>query len=192
MATESGRYDRGECVAGIVLALVALGIANWIPFWFLQSGDWSEPALNLIFQALAVVIGFIAGNFLAACCFPLRRLLTSRREQIHEANKAAAHVFNNLRLRETRSRCGVLIYLSLFERRMVILPDESCAEALGAENIQQICNSTIAELKTGKHRQAILHALGQLAIELTEKRPADRHFNENELADHVLVFHRSP
>ena len=191
VATESGRYDRAESIAGIVLALVALGIANWIPWWFQESGDWSEPALNLIFQALAVTIGFIAGNFSASYWFPLRRILTSRQEQISEANKAAAHIFYNHQLRETRSRCGVLIYLSLFERRIVILPDESCAEALGTENTQKICDSTIAELKTGKHRQAILHALDQLAIELTEKRPADRHFNKNELADRVLVFHRS-
>ena len=34
VATESGRYDRAESIAGIVLALVALGIANWIPWWF--------------------------------------------------------------------------------------------------------------------------------------------------------------
>ena len=191
VATESGRYDRAESIAGIVLALVALGIANWLPWWFQETGDWSEPALDLIFQALAVAIGFVVGNYLAAYWFPLRRLLTSRNEQISEANKAAAHIFYNHQLRETRSRCGVLIYLSLFERRIVILPDESCSEALGAEKVQQICNSTIAELKTGMHRQAILHAIGQLAIELTEKRPADRHFNENELADRVLVFHRT-
>lgn len=191
VATESGNYDRAESIVGILTALVALGIANLMPPLFHAAGDWAEPSLNIAFQGLSVVLGFVVGNYLAAYCFPIRRLFSSKREQIHAANKSASHVFYNHKLRETRSRCGVLIYLSLFERRIVILPDESCEEALGSEKIQEICDSTIAELKTGKHRQAILHALGQLAISLTESRPADRHFDKNEISDRVLIFHRS-
>ena len=191
VATESGNYDRAESVVGILTALLALGIANLIPTLFRDVGDWAAPGLQVVFQGLSVVLGFVAGNFLAAYCFPIRRLFSSKRGQIQAANKSASHVFYNHKLRETRSRCGVLIYLSLFERCIVILHDESCEEAIGAEKIQEVCDSTIAELKAGNYRHAILHALGQLSIVLTEARPADRHFNKNELSDHVITFHRS-
>lgn len=191
VATESGNYDRAESIVGILTALLALGIANLVPTLFHHVGDWALPGLQVVFQGLAVVLGFIVGNYAAAYWFPVRRLFSGKAEQVHATNKAAAHVFYNHKLRETRSRCGVLIYLSLFERCLVILPDESCEAALGNEKIQEICQSTVAELKTGDYQRAILHALGQLSVTLTELRPADRHFNKNEISDRVLIFHRS-
>lgn len=191
VATESGNYDRAESIVGILTALLTLGIANLIPTLFHEAGDWAAPGLQVVFQGLAVVVGFVAGNFLAAYCFPIRQLFSGKHGQIQAARKSASHVFYNHKIREARSRCGVLIYLSLFERCIVILPDKSCEEALGVEKVQEICNSTVAELKTGNYRNAILHALGQLSIVLAEAHPADRQFNENELADHVLTFHRS-
>ena len=191
VATESGNYDRAESVVGISTALIALGIANLIQPLFYHAGDWDAPGLQAVFQGMAVVLGYVAGNFLAAYCFPIRRLFSRKADQINATKKSAAHVFYNHKLRETHSQCGVLIYLSLFERCIVILPDESCREALGAEKIQEVCDSAITELKTGNYKQAILQVLEQLSLTLTEARPANRDVDKNELSNHVLTFHRS-
>ena len=191
VATESGNYDRAESVVGISTALIALGIANLIQPLFYHAGDWDAPGLQAVFQGMAVVLGYVAGNYLAAYCFPIRRLFSRKENQINAAKKSAAHVFYNHKLRETHSQCGVLIYLSLFERCIVILPDESCREALGAEKIQEVCDSAITELKIGNYKQAILQVLEQLSLTLTEARPANRDVDKNELSNHVLTFHRS-
>lgn len=191
VATESGNYDRAESVVGILTALIALGVANLIQPLFYHTGDWGAPGLQAVFQGMAVVLGYMAGNYLAAFCFPIRRLFSSKSDQINATKKSAAHVFYNHKLRETHSQCGVLIYLSLFERCIAILPDESCKEALGAEKIQEICDSAIAELKIGNYRQAILQVLEQLSITLSDARPADRDLDKNELSNHLLTFHRS-
>lgn len=191
VATESGNYDRAESVVGILTALIALGIANLIQPLFYHAGDWDAPGLQAIFQGMAVVLGYVAGNYLAAYCFPIRRLFSRKADQINATKKSAAHVFYNHKLRETDSQCGVLIYVSLFERCIAILPDSSCKEALGAEKVQEICDSAIAELKTGNYRQAMLQVLEQLSITLSAARPANRDVDKNELSNHVLTFHRS-
>ena len=191
VATESGRYDRAESIIGIITALVALGIAHLFPSLFRTAGDWAESNLNILFQSLAVVVGFVIGNYLAVFFLPLRRLFVGKEEQARETDKAASYIFCNHKLNETEARNGVLIYLSVFERRIVILADQSCKNGLGMEKIQEICSSTIEKLKAGNYRDAILLALDQLSTQLTASLPATRQLAENELSDRVLVFHRS-
>ena len=190
VANESGRYDRAESVIGLLTGCAALGIAHLINSQLTHPGDWSASGISLFFQLLALIIGFVIGNYLASYVVALRRPFVVSSHLEDETKRAASLLFSNHVVGKTKSRCGILVYLSLFERRIVILSDQKCRDALGDEAIETICQSTLPLLRAKQHRQAIVHAIDQLAVKLVELLPADRTIDENELSDHVLVLHR--
>ena len=189
-ATESGRYDRAESIIGIFTGSAALAVAHLIDSQLVHPGDWSTTGISIFFQVLALVAGFVLGNYLASFFTTIRRPFVLESHLENETERAASFLFANHLVGKTKSRCGILVYLSLFERRIVILPDEKCREALGDEAIQAICQSAIPLLRKKEHRQAILQTIDQMSAKLTKLFPADREIEENELADHVLVLHR--
>ncbi len=79
-ATESGRYDRAESLAGLLFALLALAMANAaLVDGGSDAGSWKRAAtLPFSWQCLAVVAGFVVGSLAASYWHPLRRLFTSQ------------------------------------------------------------------------------------------------------------------
>ena len=190
VASESGRYDRAESIIGLFTGFAALAMAHLIDSQLIHPGDWSAPGINLPIQVIALVAGFVIGSCLASYCVALRCPFVSNHHLENETSRAASFLFTNHVVGKTKSHCGILIYLSLFERRIVILPDQKCRDAVGDEAIESICQSTIPLLRAKKHREAIVQAIDQLSVKLVELLPADRQIDDNELADHVLVLHR--
>ena len=133
VATESGRYDRAESLVGLAAGLLALAIAQ-LAFTWAPTDSWIETrAVPLAAQAGAVVLGFVVGSVLASWWHALRRLFVSSSELRAEVERAASHVFAVARLASTRQRGGLLVYVSIFERRVVVLADTGAARLLGEE-----------------------------------------------------------
>jgi len=132
VATVSGRYDRAEDIVGLLVGLLAL-TAGWLfcpavhpaPGW--TAGSGLLPTAGLLPAVLCVVIGFIAGSALATW-FPVLRLpFVSSKEMEDEVSKAAHFAFAFKRVRKTVGATGVLLYVSLYEHRVVVLPDDGIA-----------------------------------------------------------------
>lgn len=193
VATESGRYDRAEAIVGLVLAVVSLGVAHTVHAWLTTSpGSFAVTPLHLGWQALAVVAGFVAGNVLASYVHGVRRLVVSEREMEQEVERAASHVFSVNTVAATAERVGLLIYASLFERRIVILADRQVNEALGEQELERLRDVAVAHLKDGAFEQAFLDVIREAEPMLAERLPAERELNANELANHVVMYHPSP
>lgn len=193
VATESGRYDRAESLVGLAGALLGLSLAHAAHAWTTAAtGNWTASALPLGWQALAVVLGFIAGSVLASYVHPLRRLLVSERELDQEVRRAAAHVFALASVASTTGRTGLLIYVSLFERRVMIRADEQVRQALGDDVIAQLRDRAVQDLRQGTVASTFLDLIEQVQAHLAERLPADRELAANELANHVLSFHPRP
>ncbi len=190
VADESGRYDRAESIIGFVFALLLLGAVETARFWLVASGDWFQPGLSLGWQVLILVLGFAIGTVTASYWHGLRRLVTSEKEMTEETHRAACVVFSKASVGSTGNRCGLLLYLSLFERRVIVLPDEAVRGALGDERIQQLCDLAVAEIKAGQIENVFETLMGDVEETLAEKLPSDRDFDVNELENHLLVAHR--
>ncbi len=190
VATESGRYDRAEAIVGLMAGLAALCGVHAVLAG--GAGDWSAAGLPLAGQALAVVVGFVAGNVLASYVHGLRRLAVSERELTAEVERAASHVFALAAVGSTAGRTGLLVYVSLFERRVVVLADSAAREALGDEGIEALRDTAVAHLRRGELPETFQLTVEQAGTILAEKMPAEREANPDELANRVLVFHPRP
>ena len=190
VADESGRYDRAESIIGLVFALLFFVAAPAVRLWLSPSGDWFQPSLSVGWQTLSLVVGFVIGSVIASYWHGLRRLVTSEKEMAEEANRAACVVFSKASVGSAGNRCGLLLYLSLFERRVVVMADEAVRSALSDERIQQLCNLAVVEIKAGRIETVFETLMSEVEETLVEKLPCDRELDANELENHILLAHR--
>ena len=188
VSTESGRYDRAESLCGLLVGLVALAVGNKL----LGMGTW-EPsaALSLGWQTALVVLGFVAGSWLASYCHPVRRLFVSQSEMETEVLRRAHQVYSQHGVGDTRHRGGMLIYVSLFEHRLEIRCDRTVAEKLSTEDLEAIRDSMLSKIREGRMTEGLLAGLSKAEERLADVLPATEG-ETSKLPNHLFLFHPRP
>ena len=116
---------------------------------------------------------------------PWRRRLIPAREMDARTQEAAFMEFYSSGLYRTRETNGVLIFLSLFERRVVVLGDRAIHEKLGNEHWDDVRDKIIRGIKAGKAREGICEAAEACGAALAKHFP-HRPDDVNELPDQVI------
>jgi putative membrane protein len=192
VATESGRYDRSESIFGLYTAVVFLGIAELLRTIFFARGSWDIGAgLPFSWQAPLVVIGFIVGSLIATYIHPVRSCFISKREMDEEVKKAASHVFAEAKVSSTEKRTGILVYVSLFERKVMILADNAAMKIVGQEGIDKLRDIAVKHLKQNEREKTFTSTFMEAANMLKDKLPSGE-INPNELSNQILTYHPRP
>ncbi len=116
---------------------------------------------------------------------PLRRLLIPSREMDTRTREAALIEFYSSGLYRTREANGILIYLSLFERRVVVIGDRGIHEKMGNQHWDDVRDKIIAGIRQGKAREGICAAIQSCGDALAQHFP-HRPDDVNELPDQVI------
>lgn len=190
VATASGRYDRAEDLGGFLLALAALAVT-----WTLEqrivpvAGDWAQGqrlTLALPWIMLILIAGFVVGVALTSRVGWLRRLLTPESEMREEVERAAWHAFGSFRVRRTAAGTGILLYVSLFERRVCVLGDDAIAGRLEQKDWNEVRDIVLKGLGNGQAADAMCEAVarcGELLGRHFPYRPGD----VNEIGDELRI-----
>ncbi len=118
-----GHYRHTDFAVGAVLAFATILFVLFAPQPFAME---KTP--------IDVVVAFAIGALVSANVAPLRRLLTSRRLMSANVRTAARAAFYDMRIARTTGRTGILVVVSIFERRVEIVLDSGVKpEELGAE-----------------------------------------------------------
>jgi putative membrane protein len=141
--------------------------------------------------SVAVAIGFVAASVVAGYWHGLRRLFTSKREMMDETARAADHIFVSRRLASTRDRGGLLIYVSLAERRVVVLADEGLLKAAGQPFLDELRDLAVSRLREGNRVEAFTDTLKAAGEKLPGFIPLQKN-DANELGNRLLVFRSRP
>ena len=94
-------------------------------------------------------------------------------------------------LYRTRESNGVEIYLSLFEREVVVIGDSGIHSKMGDQHWQEVRDLIIAGIKRGEARQGICGAIESCGKALAEYFP-HRTDDINELPDRVITRPLNP
>ncbi len=116
---------------------------------------------------------------------PWRRWIISKQEMDARVNDAAMMQFYASGLHRTRESNGVEIYLSFFERRVVVIGDRGIHAKMGDQHWQNVRDLIIRRIKEGNLRGGICAAIeicGKALAEHFPPRPDDI----NELSDKVI------
>jgi putative membrane protein len=106
----------------------------------------------------------------------LKRLFITPGEITEEVEEAALTAFYRQGLGDTRDRTGVLIYISVFERRAYVLADKGIHEKVKPEIWQEVVELVTRGFREKRHADAICHAVrrcGELLAQHFPIKPDD-------------------
>jgi putative membrane protein len=143
-------------VATAGAALVAGASAALAPGW---------TALQDARVLLAVVLGAGLSGAALAVLAPqaARRLLSDLRAE-GEVRQYAQALFLDQELFRARARTGVLVLVSLFERRVVVVPDRGLPVDLGEADWQAVVETMRPALADGRVADALIEGVARLEV----------------------------
>jgi putative membrane protein len=187
IATRSGRYDRGEDLIGVAVALLCVAGA-WITFQGAHAESWGL-SLNL---GLLPILGIFAVGFsigaAAATFFPALSLFFSTRAEMRSnVHDRARIAFQDLGVRGTRAATGVLIYVSLLERTVSVIGDHAITEAIEQKTWDSLRDAVIAGIAEGRPSEGLCKAIKQAGAVLATHMPGS-HDDTDELGNHLRII----
>jgi putative membrane protein len=177
---QSDGYDEATWKAGfmfgfvVVTALVSIESFTtvWLPL------DFAEMAL------ISLLLGG-GGMLLARFVAPVRRLLVGATVMEKRVSQRAAEAFIAEEVFDTRERTGILIFLSLLERRVLVLGDSGINAKVDQsqwDGIVQLIVSSIRERKPAEGLIAAIKKCGALLQQEGVERQAD---DTNEIPNYL-------
>ena len=103
------------------------------------------------------------------------------------AHRNAAAQFLATNMSATKGRTGVLIFVSLLERYVEVIGDQSIAEKLSKKDWQAIVDEMLPLLRDKKSADAMVLAVERCGALLAKHFPAGS-TNRNELSDRLIVL----
>lgn len=134
--------------------------------------------------------------FMAALCYGLSILLSHSylfqrffipvRDQIFQVEARAHLEFYRQGLNRTKKHTGVLLFVSLMERRAVVLADEAIAQKLPHDTWTQVCLMLVDGVKKGQTGEGFSNAIKKCGEHLTQHFPS--HGSKgNELGNQLIL-----
>lgn len=177
----SARYREAGFRTGLILAWLTLAILltveiSWLP--------WGWHAGNAGLLLLGVILAYGIGEWLGR--FPsVIRLVVSGDRMAQKVRLRAEQLFYQQSLHHTRAGTGILILVSLLERRVQVLADRGINERVPSGTWDNLVRGIIGGIHHGRATDAICEAIvrcGAFLAEVAPSRPGD---NPNELPDQL-------
>lgn len=166
----SGVYRHADYLFGALLAFAGLLFLLFSPFDFHQ-----------FWVAIDVALLFLLGMFAASRSNTLRRLLTREKFRAEAVRNSAAAMFYEAGIANTNTELGVLIYVSILERRLELIADRGVLKGVQALEWNQVLFD-LHQAGRKPEPQTLLAGLEKLGALLTNHLPATGE-NPNELPD---------
>ena len=173
----------------LVPAWWALVPQSWIDWWsgllLGWDGELTRPIVMLALFA-KLIAAFLVVR-LALAWRPLRLALTPGRTRSRRVHRRAVQLFRASCELKTRGRTGVLIYLSLEERRAEIVADRAIAEKVEPEVWGEAMAVLVDEVKQGRPGQGLVLAVEKVGAVLGDILPPTLG-NPDELPNRVILL----
>src|SRR6266496_728141 len=118
----SGDYRHADYLFGALVAFAGLLFLLFLPFDFHQ-----------YWVPVDVAALFVIGAYLCSRSRTIRRLLTTKKFRSGAVRAGAAAMFYEAGIANTNAEMGVLIYLSLLERRLELIADRGVLKRVPAQ-----------------------------------------------------------
>jgi len=171
-------YEVAEWRAGVVcgmIPLVAFGALRsftliWLPFGVV------DIALTTM---SAVVLGALAAHFIPA----VERLFAGADLMERRVRERADEAFLSEEVFATRDRTGVLIFLSLLERRVVVVGDSGINSKIARSEWDGIVKLVVEAIRARRPANGLIAAIRQCGALLEHEGVARRKDDADELSD---------
>ena len=183
-------HDVGLHYAVLVMVVVLAFFAAW-PQWLSQYFTWfhgwaAEPSLRQLLTLLLFIalLKFLFVLF-ALKWMPLRLALTPGATKSRRVRRRAVMLFKTGAERRTIGRTGVLIYLSMGERRAEIVADEAITSVTAPDVWGEAMAALLADVREKRPGEGIVAAVGLIGDVLAAHFPKTGD-DSNEIPDKLI------
>lgn len=171
----SDRHPAAEWMAaGLTLLCGSVLLASWLP--------WELPAVFFLCQLGLGSIGFLAARMVPG----FKRVFVSEGRADEMAREQALQEFYAHGLHRTQASTGVLLFVSLLERRVIVLGDEGIDAKLAASDWEATDNAILGGIRAGSLMRGLDDGIRRSAELLAEHFPSDE-TDRDEVPNHVIV-----
>jgi len=168
----------------IGLGLAPQGLIDWAVGLLLGWNAEPSRAQFALWLFVKLSLAFLIVRYVLAY-MPLRMALTPRRTKRRRVHRRAVELFRTGCELKTRGRTGVLIYLSLAERRAEIVADGAITEKVSADVWVAALTVLIDEVKAGRAGDGLVRCVEMVGETLAPILPPVPH-DVNELPDRLV------
>lgn len=168
--TRSASYRHADYLFAAILSFLGLLFLLFSPFEF-----------HHYWVAIDVALLFVIGVYLSSRSHAIRRRLTTKNFRETAVRTHAAAMFYEAGIANTSAEMGLLVYLSLFERRLELIADRGVLKGVPALEWNQIMFE-LHEIGRQPEPETLQAGLAKLGALLAQHLPATGE-NPNELPD---------
>jgi putative membrane protein len=152
----------------------SLALAPWLP--------WSEPGLFVLCQLGLGALGYAGARLVP----DVRRFFLSESRARAVSEEQAFQEFHRYELHRTEARSGVLLFVSLLERRVVVLADQGIDARVKPEHWANTIELVLAGIRRGSLLSGLVAGIQSAGEVLAEHFPSQEG-DTNEIPDRVIV-----
>jgi putative membrane protein len=167
---------KGTALGALAGPLLALALYRLGGFWGTHLHLWIS---------LPAAAGGAAGYLLTAFVPPLKRWLAGGEMLEARVRQRAGAAFLSEEVFRTRERTGILLFVSLFERRVVVLGDSGINRQVEASHWEGVVATVVDGLRSGRPGAALAAGIRQCGELLARFGVALRPDDQNELPDEL-------
>jgi putative membrane protein len=175
----SDHYIEAEVLGGVLLGSLLSLILTLL---FFHSSVWSYVPLSFLF--------FFPCRLLFKRVETLKRLFIGIRRKEGAVRQRAERVFFEKGLYKTKKNTGVLIFLSLLERKIWVLADKGIYEKMDQETLDRYANGVSRGIREGRAYEALSQAIQGIGVLLSQHFPITSPITSDdtdELPDDVMT-----
>lgn len=167
---------KGTALGALLGPLVAVALYEWGGYWGVYVPAW------IAFPAMA---GGALGYLLTAFLPPVKRWIAGDEILDLRARTRAQVAFLEQEVFRTRERTGILLFLSLFEHRVVVLGDTGINQKVKQEEWDGLVKRLAQGIRAGRPGAALVEAIHECGPLLERQGVEIRVDDQNELSDEL-------
>ncbi len=178
----SGLYREAQHRAGLLVALLVLTAlltieTAWLP--------WGWHAANAVWLLAATMLAYSFGAWSGTWPFIIR-LLTSRERMRQKVQLRAERAFAQHGIARTREHTGLLLMVSLLERQVYVLADQSLGNRISGAQWQDVVAVIVERMKVDDLVGGLCRGIEASGVLLARACPPGKGDNPNELSNVVI------
>ena len=155
---QSSHYEEVSVKAfflAVMISAVALVIYEWKHDLWFPEFKVGVPIVTLMVLLAGGMPGYVLVNL-----FPnIKRKLLGKQRMSHASARHAKVMFLENEVFRTKQRVGILIFVSLFEHQVHVLPDKGLDGKVNASDWDEVVNLIITGIKRGDAAQGLIDGI---------------------------------
>lgn len=187
----SGRYGITNYKGALVGSSFAFIIVILVDRYFFTEASNSVFNNTLfydpVFIFIFVVLGGLTGALVPSLIEVTKRLLISQHSLDSATRQRAESAFLEEQIFNTRQRTGIMIFISFFERKVMVVADKGISKVVDQKQWDSIVSDMITNIRNGRIVEGLENAILKCGEILLEKGFVKTEDDINELRDDLRI-----